>query len=1015
MKKLIGLIALCTGPLVHADACTERDIVVHGGLGEAISLHRDQAALIAVNNTLPSIFELTHADFTASWSVAPAGEPLQIHNRVGPTGSSFASLEPGAAIVCVWSSDLQDNHGSIRLTRRNSHAALRVRQQADRSFDDDKVVELNLYLMAAEDLHAAGFLAEAVDAYVAHGRMLKERSQLVPAEAALQQALSLADSANLHQHRPWVRYWLGNMLASAGRPGDALKAFSSALAENPSADLAARLENYIGLTHLILGRMGDARRWLEQAQQNQQVSSNPLRKAIVVNNLGGLTLRQGDGKKAGQLFDQATNSYRRLQDRHLIINALATAATAYRSAGEYSTALSRLHAALALNPGVGYERGGVLQGLGKLHADFENWVRARDYFVAAIEDVEHTQDRLAIAASQWLLGTAEVRLGSFVSGKQRLLAAMQAFENQGDLNGVLEAGCTLVQSNLDEGDVDAAANVLDSMSSQIRLALVQDLTVSLGCLESVRGKVAMALQNWRTAETHLTKAAEHFGLTGNTARQIAAHNDLAEVFLQADRYVDAQAAVVQAGQLVNQLGAQHSVGLERRKIATSHRRWIDLQVSLSQRMAKDQVGHKAFGVSATQRGASLRDSNLIRTASRAQNNTMAELLQRKSVLLNSGQRGAPLREVMLLLAQIEAAEPSSAKASDGTRLTLDKIAAALPSDTTLLHYHLAAEHGFVWRIENGGVSVHELMAGNLIHARVDTLRSALSQAGGGAPWQLAAKQLAAAVLDPVWPSVHGRRLLIVPDSSLVQIPFAVLPVTQSNGQVTDLGSAVAVSYLPWPGVARSATVSFPIRAAIVTVNAGAKQPESLPGLVEEQAALRQLVDRDIAVDVLNFDDKIALRQLLERPQDILHISAHAYAHLREPSVSAITAFQDPYRSLSMQQALTSLEIAQLALKSRIVVLNACDTGRVTDYVGNETNSLAGAFLNAGADHVISSLWRVPGVAAAAFSREFYRVLADEAVPLDTALKITQVQLRSKRQWRHPHFWSGFVLASKPEI
>ena len=999
-----------------ADGCidaSQQAAVTHASSGKSVSLSRDHVVAITMTLTEAALYELTHTDITARWLIKSGLSNLEIENRVGPTGSSLARLEPGQNLVCIWSEDQRDNQGTVQLHRRSPTTGLAQRAKLDQTYDQtNQLINGGAYLELAEKFVDQGFPRDATDTYLTHARLQMRGAQMDQALTTLRTAAALAQQHQLNDRLAWIRYWLGNALAATGRPQASLATFRSALDISTSDHLNARLQNYIGLNFLTLGKLNEALHWFEQAQQNPEVIANPLLTAIVVNNLGGLHLRRGDGQRAGENFDHAAATYQQLDDPHLTINALSTAATAYRSAGDYTTALNRLHQALALDPTSGHGRSGLLQSLGKLHADFENWTRARDYYASAVEDVALTQDLLAIATSNWLLGAVEIRLGNSERGAAKLQQAIKTFNTSGDVNGALNAGCTLAQSYLEQGNVDATTDLLAGLATSIDRARREQLGTALACLDQTQGRLEFARKNYSAGEIHLARAAQAYSESAAIAQQIGALNNLAELYLAAGKPHDALAATDQTADLLEQMAAKHSVGLERRAIANSRRGWVDLRVRLGFELDPDRYARDAFKASIEHRGDIPR---LVQSQANtnAQSNLVA-LLTRKSVLINSEQQGPALQKVMLSLAAMETQANSLVTGRSRQPPSLEEVAAELPANTTLLHYHLTQEQGYVWRISNEEISVHKLGSGKTIHQLSTRLRASLSRPGGNTRWQAAAQELANAILAPVWPLVRTNNVVIAADGSLVQVPFAVLPVSRGDDGISRLGQVAHLSYVPWTGVPTSSRVTQPLTATMMTVNTTSSDSISLPGIDQEQAALRALVGTRLSTEALPLVDTQAAQWTLEQPRDILHVSAHAFAHLTEPSISAITAYEDPYESLAKKQALTAIEIAKMNLQSRIVVLNACETGVVSDHIGNETNSLAGAFLNAGAEHVVSSLWRVPGVAAATFSKEFYRALGHEQASIEVALSAAQRKMRSTRQWRHPHFWSGFVLISKPE-
>jgi hypothetical protein len=103
--------------------------------------------------------------------------------------------------------------------------------------------------------------------------------------------------------------------------------------------------------------------------------------------------------------------------------------------------------------------------------------------------------------------------------------------------------------------------------------------------------------------------------------------------------------------------------------------------------------------------------------------------------------------------------------------------------------------------------------------------------------------------------------------------------------------------------------------------------------------------------------------------------------------------------------LTAAEIAELDLQADLVVLSACDTGRGR-ITGDGVVGLTRAFLSAGADTVIVSLWQVPDDATAALMVAFYEALAETG---DKAAALQQAMVATRAQFPDPRNWSAFAL------
>jgi CHAT domain-containing protein len=114
------------------------------------------------------------------------------------------------------------------------------------------------------------------------------------------------------------------------------------------------------------------------------------------------------------------------------------------------------------------------------------------------------------------------------------------------------------------------------------------------------------------------------------------------------------------------------------------------------------------------------------------------------------------------------------------------------------------------------------------------------------------------------------------------------------------------------------------------------------------------------------------------------------------------------------------------LEAELVTLSGCETGLGRKVRGEGYIGFSHAFLQAGARSLVVSLWKVDDQATALFMRRFYENLYGEqgkgevghtrfAMSKARALQGAKQWLRDYtdgyggRPYRHPYYWSAFVL------
>jgi CHAT domain-containing protein len=95
-----------------------------------------------------------------------------------------------------------------------------------------------------------------------------------------------------------------------------------------------------------------------------------------------------------------------------------------------------------------------------------------------------------------------------------------------------------------------------------------------------------------------------------------------------------------------------------------------------------------------------------------------------------------------------------------------------------------------------------------------------------------------------------------------------------------------------------------------------------------------------------------------------------------------------------------------------VFLSGCETGAAYEWTGDPVKgaaelTLAQAFLSAGAENVVLTLWRIDDAGAGEFAKGFYAALA--RVGVDDALAEAQRRMAVDARYANPYYWAGYLL------
>ena len=110
--------------------------------------------------------------------------------------------------------------------------------------------------------------------------------------------------------------------------------------------------------------------------------------------------------------------------------------------------------------------------------------------------------------------------------------------------------------------------------------------------------------------------------------------------------------------------------------------------------------------------------------------------------------------------------------------------------------------------------------------------------------------------------------------------------------------------------------------------------------------------------------------------------------------------------------LTALEATGLNLRgTRLVVLSACETGVGDVATGEGVYGLRRAFVMAGAESQLMSLWKVDDFGTAELMQRYYQRLAD-GEGRSEALRQVQLEFIEAPAYQHPYYWASFLFSGE---
>jgi CHAT domain-containing protein len=411
----------------------------------------------------------------------------------------------------------------------------------------------------------------------------------------------------------------------------------------------------------------------------------------------------------------------------------------------------------------------------------------------------------------------------------------------------------------------------------------------------------------------------------------------------------------------------------------------------------------------------------------------------------------------------ELAEHSAEFRAQMQPVTLEGVQAAMPADAALMEYTVfrpfdpAADrqrdeyrppHYAVYVVRRNAPPLGlDLGPAAVIDERVDALRQALRD-----PKRVDVKGRARAVDERVMQPLRAflgdaTRLLISPDGELNLMPFEAL--VDEHGRY--LIERYATSYLtsgrdllrmqathtshgrpvivadpvfgePTPPRTDPSIARLPSSAALRGSITGGDDLSAiyfapLAATAEEGRAIKRLFPEALLLTGLR-----ASKASLERvaAPRMLHIASHGFflhdarVAQENPLVRSGVALAGANlkRGLHGDGILTALEASGLNLwGTKLVTLSACDTGIGEVRTGEGVYGLRRAFVLAGAETVVMSLWPVSDSIARETMVAYYKGLR-AGLGRGDALRQAKLALLKRDALRHPAFWASFIQSGE---
>jgi CHAT domain-containing protein len=144
---------------------------------------------------------------------------------------------------------------------------------------------------------------------------------------------------------------------------------------------------------------------------------------------------------------------------------------------------------------------------------------------------------------------------------------------------------------------------------------------------------------------------------------------------------------------------------------------------------------------------------------------------------------------------------------------------------------------------------------------------------------------------------------------------------------------------------------------------------------------------------------------------ILHLATHGVLDESSPGFSGLVFSLVSPDGSPVFGYLKARDIANLNLRSDMVVLSACDSGAGNNLSGEGVTGLPYAFLHAGVRQVVSTLWKVDDETSRELMVGFYKEIFLNGNEPAEALRRGQLIIMQSAHRSAPYYWAGFEITS----
>lgn len=824
--------------------------------------------------------------------------------------------------------------------------------------------------------------------------------------------------------------------------------------------LTARALNNIGIVHHDRGEFDQALGYFRRALATGEPAGDKVMITAWLNNIGNCLRGLGDYETALEYYRRSVAMGEAARDKPGVALALSNVGVVHYQTGDYANALELFNKSLDVNQELSNKwqiaRLSVL--IGNVHLRQGDLDKGLTYYQKTLAVSEAAGIKYQIINALHSIGWYYELRGSYAEALDFYRKSLSAAESLDSKNQVAHILASIGAVHGSRGEYDAAVErfresikLLESLNIQ---GCVASTRRQLAEIQYLRGDYAGALP----AAEQAAEVAARIGIREDLWR---AHTTAGKVHLALGQPARARRAFDEAISVLETMRAGVVGGEHERqqffdnKLAPYH---LMIESLLSQNNYAEAFAYVERAKARVLLDVLQNGRAEIGGAMTANEREGEQRLKRALASLNTqlskengnarpdAPRLADLQgrvqtarlELEAFRAKLYAVHPEL-RAARGEAQPLDagRAAELLPDDETALLEYVVTERKAYLFVLTKGQGAHaptEVKAYALSVAPKDLSERAeefrrLTAARGS--FQPQARALYDLLLRPAAAQLKGkRRLVVVPDAALWEVPFQALQPAANRFLLED----AVISYAPsltalaemrkrrsWRDEAArpAALLAFgnpalnaePARRAQIALRGYPLEP--LAAAEREVAALRSLYGAQASRVYTGRDARERTVKQEAGHFRVLQFATHGVLDDRAPMYSHLVLSQAGDEA-NEDGLLEAWEMMNLNLRADLVVLSACETARGQIAAGEGVIGMSWALFVAGAPTTVVSGWKVSSEGTAELMVDFHRHLkgAGGAPPVTTAEALRRAALKLMRSggaYRHPFYWAAFAV------